>query len=76
MKNSLGKMLYDINDSVEVCYKGNIYQGYILIRDYGGGGRNFGTNHSYDVMLQNFNNSDFLLKHIPEKDIKLITKKI
>lgn len=74
MKKKFSEMLFELNDYIEVSYRGSTYIGYVLMRDYGGGGINYGSNHSYDLILFEFEGSELLLKHMPESELTLLAK--
>lgn len=74
MKHGFNEMLFEVNDYVEVSYNGSTHIGYVAVRDYGGGGINYGKTHSYDVVLLEFEKSELLLKHVPESDLTLLAK--
>lgn len=74
MKREFNEMLFEVNDYVEVSYNGITYIGYVAVRDYGGGGINYGKTHAYDVVLLEFEKSELLLKHVSESDLTLLAK--
>lgn len=74
MKREFNEMLFEVNDYVEVSYNGITYIGYVAVRDYSGGGINYGKTHSYDVVLLEFEKSELLLKHVSESDLTLLAK--
>lgn len=73
MKQEFNEILFEVNDYVEVFYKGKTYIGYIVARD-NDSGINYGKNHSYEVILLEFKKSKSLLKHVPESNLTLLAK--